>query len=116
MAADHSTVGMCHQVFIHSSADNHLHGFQFGVVLTRAVLNILYITFGQHTHSYLWGYLLCGRIAGPEVDICLALVNTASFSQWLFQPVRTFDVEPTEATMRTLSVGAGLKPGTQRQS
>lgn len=81
MAADHSAVEMYHQVFIHSSADEHLHGFQFGVVLNRAVLNILYMTFGQHTHSYLWGYLLCGRIAGSEVSVYLAVVNIASFSQ-----------------------------------
>lgn len=60
-------------------------------------------------HSYLWRYLLCGRIAGSKVGVCLALVNTASFSQWLYQPVRTLDVEPTEATMRTLSVGAGTE-------
>lgn len=40
MAADSSAVGLCCSVFIGSSAGGHLHGFQFGTILNRAVMNI----------------------------------------------------------------------------
>ena len=51
-----STVWIYHNLFTHPIVDRNLGCLQFGGIMNKAAVNILYMSFGRYKHSFLGIY------------------------------------------------------------
>ena len=60
---------------IHSTAKGHLNHFPFLAITKRAAVNILYVSFTQHMHTFLLAVYLRVQLLGYKVYIHLAIID-----------------------------------------
>lgn len=77
LIAENTSIGWtCHNLFIHSNAEEHLCCFQFGAVTNK--LTFIYKSLHGQTFSFFFGENLGMKLLGHMVSICLTLYEIAN--------------------------------------